>query len=489
MAAKRYSTGNGIIRAGVVVIDFIVMNLLLFLASRYLYVIHILYPPYFQQEPREVFLAANFAMAISQFLVGSIIHRRRTGIDEVFISVVKMCLLQVSLMFVSLRLLGESGGMFQFMGLFLIVETASIFFVRLVEKLLISYFRQAGRNTRSVVFVGSDPSLLILYRNLISDSSTGYKIRGYFADEDMENCPDAISRLGSIDELNRLIDTYSLNTREEDGKVAPGDIDISTTDELFVSLSHDENAEIVRLMRFCDKNLVHFYYVPRMSGNFLLNLQPEQLGETMVFTNHHEPLSQPINRLVKRTFDIVVSAIVCLIMLPFIPIIGFLIKRQSPGPLFFKQLRTGLNGRTFTCYKFRSMHVNADADLVQATKDDPRKFPFGEFIRHTNIDEFPQFFNVLKGDMSIVGPRPHMLAHTEQYGNIIDKYMVRHFSLPGITGWAQVSGNRGETKELWEMEERIQKDIWYIENWTFWLDIKIILKTALTLIIPDKNAY
>ena len=135
------------------------------------------------------------------------------------------------------------------------------------------------------------------------------------------------------------------------------------------------------------------------------------------------------------------------------------------------------------------MHVNADADLVQATKDDPRKFPFGEFIRHTNIDEFPQFFNVLKGDMSIVGPRPHMLAHTEQYGNIIDKYMVRHFSLPGITGWAQVSGNRGETKELWEMEERIQKDIWYIENWTFWLDIKIILKTALTLIIPDKNAY
>ncbi len=477
------------IRAGVVIVDFLIVNLLLYLASHYLYVIHILYPPYFKHEPREVFLAANLSMAISQLLVGSIIHRRRTGVDEVFISVIKLCLLQVSLMFVSLRLLGESGGMFQFMGLFLVTETVVIFFVRLIEKLFISYFRQAGRNTRSVIFVGSDPSLLILYRNLISDSSTGYKIIGYFADEVMENCPENIPHLGGISDLNRLADTYSLTAREEGAKVAKGDIDVSAADELFVSLSHDENAEIVRLMRFCDKNLVHFYYVPRMSGNFLLNLQPEQLGETMVFTNHHEPLSHPFNRFVKRTFDIVVSTVVCVAMIPFIPIIALLIKRQSPGPLFFKQARTGLNGRTFTCYKFRSMHVNDKADLVQATKDDPRKFPFGEFIRHTNIDEFPQFFNVLKGDMSIVGPRPHMLAHTEQYGNIIDKYMVRHFSLPGITGWAQVSGNRGETKELWEMEERIQKDIWYIENWTFWLDIKIILKTALTLIIPDKNAY
>ena len=489
MAAKRYSTGNGIIKAGVVIGDFIVMNVLLFLASRYLYTIHVTYPPYFQQEPRETFLAANFAMVISQFLVGSIIHRRRTGIDEVFISVVKLCLLQVSLMFVSLRLLGESGGMFKFMVLFLVTETAAIFFIRLIEKLLISYFRQSGRNTRSVLFVGSDPSLLILYRNLISDSSTGYKIKGYFANELMDNCPAAIPHLGDISELNRLMGIYSLTAREEGAEVAMGDTDVSAIDELFVSLSHDENAQIVRLMRFCDKNLVHFYYVPRMSGNFLLNLQPEQLGETMVFTNHHEPLSQPFNQFVKRTFDIVVSAIVCIFMLPFIPIIALLIKRQSPGPLFFKQARTGLNGRTFTCYKFRSMHVNANADLVQATKDDPRKFPFGEFIRHTNIDEFPQFFNVLRGDMSIVGPRPHMLVHTEQYSNIIDKYMVRHFSLPGITGWAQVSGSRGETKELWEMEERIQKDIWYIENWTFWLDIKIILKTALTLIIPDKKAY
>ncbi|MDE6354494.1 MAG: sugar transferase, partial [Prevotella sp.] len=175
--------------------------------------------------------------------------------------------------------------------------------------------------------------------------------------------------------------------------------------------------------------------------------------------------------------------------LPFIPIIALIIKLQSPGPIFFKQSRTGMNGREFQCYKFRSMHVNKDADLVQATENDPRKFAFGNFMRKANVDELPQFFNVLKGDMSIVGPRPHMLHHTEVYRDLIDKYMVRHFVKPGITGWAQVTGYRGETKELWQMEGRVQRDIWYIENWSIWLDLRIIGKTALQIFIHDKNAY
>jgi putative colanic acid biosynthesis UDP-glucose lipid carrier transferase len=139
--------------------------------------------------------------------------------------------------------------------------------------------------------------------------------------------------------------------------------------------------------------------------------------------------------------------------------------------------------------KFRSMHISSDADKKQATKNDPRKFSFGDFMRKTNIDEFPQFINVLLGDMSIVGPRPHMIYHTTTYSQLIDKYMVRHFCKPGITGWAQVTGCRGETKEVWQMEERIKRDIWYIENWTPWLDIRIIILTAKSIIIPDKHAY
>ena len=490
MATKKYSTGNGLIKTAVILADFIIMNLLLYWASKYLYVVHIKYPPYFAAQPKATFLMANFSMIVGQFLISSLIHHRRTSFEEVFVSVMKLCVLQVSLMFISLRILGESGGMFQFMGLFLITEFALILFSRLIEVLLIKFFRQSGRNTRSVVFVGNDPALLMLYRNLISDSSTGYKIAGYYANQDMENCPDAIVKLGDIKDLNHQIELSANDENNENGiKGNHSKWDITSIDELFCCLSHDEHEEIVKLMKFCDKNIVHFFYVPRMSGNFLLNLQPEQLGETMVFTNHYEPLSQPFNQFIKRTFDIVVSFAVCIILLPFIPIIAWCIKRQSPGPVFFKQDRTGHNGKTFTCLKFRSMHVNSEADSLQATKDDPRKFPFGNFIRKTNIDEFPQFFNVLKGDMSIVGPRPHMLAHTEQYGNIIDKYMVRHFSRPGITGYAQVNGCRGETKELWQMEERIQKDVWYIENWTFWLDIKIIFKTAITLFVPDKQAY
>ena len=209
----------------------------------------------------------------------------------------------------------------------------------------------------------------------------------------------------------------------------------------------------------------------------------------MGYTNYVDPLQLPTNQLIKRVFDIVFSGFFLLCTLPLLPVIALIIKIQSPGPLLFKQLRTGMNGQNFVCYKFRSMHVNKDADRLQATKDDPRKFPFGNFMRKANIDELPQFWNVLKGDMSIVGPRPHMLAHTEQYSQLIDKYMVRHFVKPGVTGWAQVTGFRGETQELWQMEGRVKRDIWYIENWSIWLDIRIIWLTARQLFVHDKLAY
>ena len=191
----------------------------------------------------------------------------------------------------------------------------------------------------------------------------------------------------------------------------------------------------------------------------------------------------------KRTLDIILSLIFLIPTALIFPFVFIIMKIQSPGPILFKQKRTGLDGKTFYCYKFRSMHVNKDADRLQATKDDPRKYPFGNFMRKANIDELPQFINVLQGRMSIVGPRPHMLAHTEQYSELIDKYMVRHFVKPGVTGWAQVTGFRGETKELWQMEGRVKRDIWYMEHWSIWLDFRIIWLTAKSIFIHDKNAY
>jgi putative colanic acid biosynthesis UDP-glucose lipid carrier transferase len=169
--------------------------------------------------------------------------------------------------------------------------------------------------------------------------------------------------------------------------------------------------------------------------------------------------------------------------------LGLGIKLTSKGPIFFKQKRTGENGIDFYCYKFRTMCVNQDADSKQATKDDSRVTKIGAFMRKTNLDEMPQFFNVFIGNMSIVGPRPHMLKHTEMYSKLIDQYMIRHFAKPGITGWAQVTGFRGETQRLEEMEGRVKRDVWYIENWSFFLDVRIIFMTVFNMFRGDKNAY
>jgi putative colanic acid biosynthesis UDP-glucose lipid carrier transferase len=486
---KKYTTGNELIRGGVIIGDFIIMNLLLLAFFNFLPDIQ---PPYFKHEPRIVYIMANLSMVVAQMCVETIIHKRRIKLEELFVCVFKLCVLQLAIMIFILRLLCDGGGFFEYAMAFGPAEFILILLARVVEKYMIARFRLAGKNTRSIIFIGNDPSLLELYEKLMSDSSTGYKVRGYYADKTIESGSEKIPFLGNIDDLNKMMEGYSLTAIEKDTihkKRRLRELNISPLDEVFCSLSHSDYDEIIKIMKFCDQNVVHFYYVPRTFGNYQLNLRPERLGDSIVFTNYYEPLARPFSKAAKRLFDILLSSVACFLLLFLAPIIIWKIKKESPGPGIFKQDRTGLNGETFVCYKFRSMHVNKESDSKQATKDDPRKFPFGDFIRRTNIDELPQFYNVLKGDMSIVGPRPHMLKHTEEYGRIIDQYMVRHFSRPGITGYAQIMGCRGETKDVKEMEERIKKDIWYIEHWSFWLDIKIILKTAISIFKHDEKAY
>jgi undecaprenyl-phosphate galactose phosphotransferase/putative colanic acid biosynthesis UDP-glucose lipid carrier transferase len=171
------------------------------------------------------------------------------------------------------------------------------------------------------------------------------------------------------------------------------------------------------------------------------------------------------------------------------PIIYLIIKLSSKGPAFFVQERTGENGKTFKCFKFRTMIINTKSEELQATKNDQRITKVGKFLRSSNLDELPQIFNVLIGQMSIVGPRPHMLLHTKEFSELIDNYLVRHFAKPGITGWAQVNGFRGETKTKFDIEKRVEYDIWYIENWTFILDLKIIWKTIINMLKGEENAY
>jgi putative colanic acid biosynthesis UDP-glucose lipid carrier transferase len=192
----------------------------------------------------------------------------------------------------------------------------------------------------------------------------------------------------------------------------------------------------------------------------------------------------------KRAFDLIFAALVVVFLLSWLlPLLALLIKVESRGPVFFKQLRTGKHGQPFYCYKFRSMRVNAEADAKQASKGDRRITQVGAFLRQTSLDELPQFLNVLKGEMSVVGPRPHMLSHTEYYAQVIDNFMDRHRVMPGITGLAQVSGCRGETKEVAAMAQRVEADIKYLSNWSFLLDLKIVLLTILQSFKHNENAF
>ena len=192
----------------------------------------------------------------------------------------------------------------------------------------------------------------------------------------------------------------------------------------------------------------------------------------------------------KRGFDIVFSLFFLCFVFPFVLLVVFIVTQCTmPGKLFFVQKRTGLNGRTFKCYKFRSMRKNEHSDVLQATKGDSRITRWGKIMRKTSLDETPQFINVLLGDMSVVGPRPHMLKHTEEYTALIDGYMLRHEVKPGVTGWSQIKGFRGEIKQLKDMENRVKSDLWYIRNWHFLLDLYIILKTVTICFGNDKNAH
>lgn len=465
-----YSRGNSIIKIAVILADFVLLNVLLILL---MLILPDSVPGYVKANLKFVFLIANFAMFIAQLVLPPIMHERYMSFDKIVLRAIKFVLLQTAMFFVFVRVVGRAGGFFEFLMIYMPLLLGFIITSRFAEWMLLKYIRKSGYNYRTVLFLGEDRGNLMIFNKMVEDPSTGYRVLGYFADGRMENEPEDLNYLGTIDDFKQCAQNGN-NSR---------------IDEMYCSLPQGQLENIVTAMQYCDKHVARFYYVPRQFGNFRLNLKPELFGEQYIYTNHHEPLEKVENRIIKRIFDIVFSGITCLVILPFMPIIALIIKMQSPGPLLFVQDRTGYRGKTFRCYKFRSMHVNSDADHLQASKDDPRKFPFGNFMRKTNIDEFPQFFNVLKGDMSIVGPRPHMLLHTEEYSAIIDKYMLRHFSKPGITGYAQVTGFRGETKEVWQMEERVKRDIWYNENWSFWLDIKIIFKTALSIIIPDKHAY
>ena len=345
----------------------------------------------------------------------------------------------------------------------------------LLMRRAIGLFRRKGANHYTVALVGSEPNMLSVCEFLTSSyTEEGYSVHGMFT-QHPEEVPAGIRYLGTPEDAIPYV--------TQQGEALK---------EVLCSLNPATETDYVnRLVSTCEAHMVRFKYVPGMEGYPKRKMNISQLGNVNVISLHEEPLNTPLAKLVKRTGDLVFSGLFLVTLFPIIWLVCAIgIKLSSPGPVLFKQKRTGYEGKEFWCYKFRSMHASADADTKQAVKGDSRVFRFGEFLRRSSIDELPQFINVFLGDMSVVGPRPHMLHHTDIYSDLIGDYMIRHLAKPGITGWAQVNGCRGETKELADMRARVEKDIWYIEHWSVELDISIIFMTIWQLIRhQDEKAY
>lgn len=396
---------NKVLKSFVLSGDIILLNLLLWVFDS-LWGNHSLFEfsmPLFQ----------NMALMTLCYLVcnirsGVILHRPVVRPEQIMLRVARnmipfvLMVLELSYIFhfecVNLRQLGA----------FCVVLIIVIISYRLTFRAILELYRKSGKNVRKVVLVGSHENMQELYHSMTDDPTSGYRVLGYFEDSPSDRYPVNITYLGQPCEA---VDYLARNA----GKV----------DQLYCSLPSARSAEIVPVINYCENHLIRFFSVPNVRNYLKRRMHFEMLGNVPVLSIRREPLELLENRIVKRSFDIVCSLLFLCTLFPIIYIIvGLAIKISSPGPVFFKQKRSGEDGREFWCYKFRSMRLNAQSDTLQATECDPRKTRIGSLIRKTNVDELPQFINVLKGDMSLVGPRPHMLKHTEEYSHLINKYMV-----------------------------------------------------------------
>ncbi len=440
-------------------VDFILLNMV------YLFVVY--HNPdngMFCNKVTLIFLNVSYCPAI--FLFSEVHKKRVLFVDKIMIMLLQVFFIHCLVMMTFMSIVGYDD-----VPIRIYVYFYSLFYPLLaiwwiVSRRIIKFFRSKGLNYRRIIIVGWNGTARQLYDEMRSDQGYGYRIMGIFDNVKYKD----VSIKGNIDSIEQFI---------IDNKI----------DELYCAMSSEEK-DVGNLIKIADRHDVDFYYVPRISGFMTTTFRLSSIGNIPVLIYRPNPLQNWYNRMIKRIFDLIfslcaIAVVSCTVLIPII----IAIKSSSKGPVLFKQKRTGYRGKEFTCYKFRTMRVNCEADSLQATKDDPRKTKVGDFLRRTSLDELPQFINVLIGNMSVVGPRPHMVKQTDEYSKLIDKYMVRHIIKPGITGLAQVNGYRGQTEELWQMEKRVEYDVKYIENWTFWLDIKIIVRTLINAIHGEKNAF
>ena len=332
---------------------------------------------------------------------------------------------------------------------------------------LLKIYRSSGKNFRTVIVIGDSKTAQDIISVFNDEQYLGYRFRGYFSDNE------------------KLLKQSSGNIKE--GLIFSRENNI---DEIYCEVNSVDPPQLKEIIDFSNENKIEFRLIPENKVIYSKNFTKEYFGTIPILKPKKLPFEMIETHLVKRCFDIVFSILVITLLLSWLlPILWLIVKLDSKGPFLFKQKRDGINGNQFYCFKVRSMKENAASDKISAVKNDERITKIGHFLRKTSLDELPQFFNVLMGDMSIVGPRPHMNIQTKKYITEIDNYLTRNSVKPGITGLAQVSGYRGEVKITSDIINRVRLDIFYIENWSFLLDLKIISLTIFHMFKGQKNAY
>lgn len=346
---------------------------------------------------------------------------------------------------------------------------SSFVLITIFKFLLFYYLKEyriiTGSNFRNTVIIGYTPESIRLKEFFETRNDYGYRFLGYFSDRKSNQ-----NIKGKLADLKPFIIDNGVH-------------------EIYCSLNEISNEKLKDLVCFADENNKTIKFIPDTKEIFSKNLKIDYYEMFPVLSLQKTMLHDPITKIFKRIFDIVFSLIVIIGFLSWlIPILAILIKLESRGPVFFKQGRPGMDENEFFCYKLRSMRINRTTE-VEASKNDPRVTKMGKFMRKTSLDEMPQFLNVLLGDMSVVGPRPHLWSQNKAYSKKIKKYMIRHCVKPGITGLAQVSGYRGEIEKDRDMVHRIKFDVFYIENWSLILDLKIIFQTVVNIFKGEEKAY
>ncbi|KEO73637.1 undecaprenyl-phosphate glucose phosphotransferase [Anditalea andensis] len=353
----------------------------------------------------------------------------------------------------------------QFLFIYLNILCLLLSCYRVAAHIALKQYRAIGGNYRNAVIIGKGGTSNKLAHMFRFRKDLGINFLGYF--DDSFNC---------IETHGKLEDFYK--------KASGMDLDLIYVND---SLRTDSIKEIVN---FADDHCIKVKIIPSENLQLEKHLSFSKYGDFFVINVNEIPLDNSYNRFAKRSFDVIFSSLIIIFILSWlIPLVGILIKLESKGPIFFVQERNGENNRVFRCLKFRSMRPNEYADVLQARRNDPRVTRFGAFLRKTSLDEMPQFINVLFGEMAIVGPRPHPVPLNQKYVQIIKKYNTRHKIKPGITGLAQVKGYRGEIEQPYQIRSRVRLDYFYIQNWTLWLDISIVMKTIHELIFNRDNAY